>query len=84
MGRALSAVDVGEAVSVTSIRERWLTFEEAAEELREVYGLQTSAQSLKKLSNAGRAMPSKLNFGKRQVRISAILPWLKANGYIEQ
>jgi hypothetical protein len=29
-------------------------------------------------------MPSKVNFGKRQVRLSQILPWLKDHGYIER
>lgn len=64
--------------------ERWLTFDEAAEELRERFGLHTTARYLEKLSDAGRRMPSKVNFGKRQVLLSKILPWLKANGYIER
>ena len=65
-------------------QERWLTFKEAAEVLREEYGLHTTPRYLEKLSNAGRAMPSRINFGKRQVRLSAILPWLRDHGYIER
>lgn len=64
--------------------ERWLTFKDAERELREAYGIQTSAGTLEKLADAGRGMPSSLNFGKRQVKLSRILPWLKANGYIER
>lgn len=63
--------------------ERWLTFKEAAVALDETYGLKTTGNSLEKLSDAGRAMPSKINFGKRQVLLSQILPWLKAHGHIE-
>ena len=65
-------------------QERWLTFEEAAEELRDLHGLHTTARYLEKLSDAGRRMPSKINFGKRQVRLSQIIPWLKDNGIIER
>lgn len=64
--------------------ERWLTFEEAAEALRDQYGLHTTAGNLAKLADAGRGMPSRLNFGKRQVKLSVIIPWLRERGYIEK
>ena len=67
-----------------STDERWLTWEEAADELRSRYGLHTTPRYLEKLSDAGRAMPSKINFGKRQVKLSQIIPWLKANDLIER
>lgn len=65
-------------------QERWLTFKEAAEALNEDYGFHTTWRSLEKLAQAGRGMPSKVNFGKRQVRLSAILPWLREQGIIDR
>lgn len=64
--------------------ERWLTFKEAAQMLSDDYGIRTTAGTLEKLANAGRGMPSKLNFGRRQVKLSQILPWLRDRGYIER
>jgi hypothetical protein len=63
--------------------ERWLTFKEAEAELGRL-GLRTTWRYLEKLAAGGRGMPSKVNFGKRQVRLSQILPWLKDHGYIER
>lgn len=62
-------------------QERWLTLKEAAEALAEDHGLHTTAGTLRKLTERG--MPSAKNFGKRQVKVSVILPWLKKNGLIE-
>lgn len=63
--------------------ERWLTFREAEDELGRL-GLLTTWRYLEKLADGGRGMPSTINFGKRQVRLSQILPWLKDQGYIER
>lgn len=67
-------------------RERWLTFKEAAEVLERDYGLRTTPRTLEKLAAGGKpgAMPSHLNFGKRQVQLSRILPWLHERGYVQE
>lgn len=67
-------------------RERWLTFKEAAEALERDYGVRTTARTLEKLAAGGKpgAMPSSLNFGRRQVQLSRILPWLHERGYIAE
>ena len=72
-------------------RERWLTFAEAADALDREYGIRTTPRSLEKLANHGKAlksggapMPSAINFGKRQVQLSRILPWLHDHGYIAE
>jgi hypothetical protein len=62
--------------------EKWLTLKEAAEHLREQYGLRTSHETLKKHVHGG--CPSAKNFGKRQVRMTEVIPWLKQQGIIER
>lgn len=66
--------------------ERWYTFKEAALALEEQYGFHTSPRYLEKLADAGRpgGLPSQINFGRRQVQLSQVLPWLRANGLIER
>lgn len=66
--------------------ERWRTFREASADLHEQFGIRVHYQTLERLAGYGRrgAMPSKLNFGKRQVQMSQIIPWLREHGYIEQ
>jgi ribosomal protein S19E (S16A) len=68
-------------------KERWLTFKEAAVALHEEFGFRVHHQTLERYAGYGRkrgAMPSKVNFGKRQVQMSQIIPWLREQGYIEQ
>ena len=64
--------------------ERWYTLKEASEKLREDYGLLVSWHTLRKLVDARDPAPSALNFGKRQVRLSELLPWLERKGIIER
>lgn len=66
-------------------RERWLTLKEAAARLDEEYGVRTTWRSLEKLvHDKHRPMPSAKNFGKRQVRMSEIVPWLEEQGIIHR
>ena len=71
-------------MTVVPLKEKWLTFAEATEALREEYGLKTTPRYLEKLAAGGRGMPSKVNFGKRQVQLSKIIPWLRSQGIIER
>lgn len=63
-------------------RERWLTLKQATAQLEEEYGFLTSWRYLEKLVSQG--APSALNFGKRQVRMSELIPWLQEKRIIER
>lgn len=62
--------------------ERWLTLREAAAALDDEHGIKTTWRSLEKL--VGQGAPSAKNFGKRQVRLSELLEWLREEGIIER
>lgn len=68
----------------TTPPERWWTFAEAAVELEERYGYRTTKRYLQRLANGGKPLPngrpplpSSVNFGRRQVQLSQILPYLE-------
>lgn len=71
-------------MSTVELPERWYTLKEASEKLREDYGLLVSWHTLRKLVDGSDPAPSALNFGKRQVRMTELIPWLKQKGIIER
>lgn len=63
--------------------ERWLTLKQAAQKLEDEYGFITTWRNLEKLVREP-DFPSALNFGKRQVKLSELVDWLRKKGYVER
>ena len=72
-------------MSASDRPERWLTFKEASAKLHDEYGIRVHYGTLERLARYGArgGMPSAMNFGKRQVKLSEIVPWLRDHGHID-